>query len=454
MPFGRSAGLSASMALFLSAGLAWAQNASGVVAQPAGPSAVATTPADPLLDQVERAIEINSHRYLRANYNSPWQIFHGIVAYRRQFMLQVGDQRMPAIDWIATADARFHNLPWILITQHGAKFHPYSGVPKAFEGHPSQSLALLSESHLPTDFKFKVSGREVTIAQMLNNSMMEVNTREETTWVLWALINYMPVDKQWVNQWGEPWSIERLVQIEVAADTPNRPCGGNHNLFVLCRARDKFLKSGQPLRGVWLEADQKIRTYTEYARSMQNRDGSFSSNFYKGPGHTTDMNSRFNTTGHTLEFLSVALPDQRLSEMWVRNAVNILSWELIQAKSASPDPGPLYHSLNALINYRDRVQPKPAAPEVAQTPEPSPAPTSVKSPPAESPAPQTATAASTTPGLLAPTAIQVAKPVATVAAPVIRPQAATDPTAPTLVLPAIGPETSGPVSALEPANRW
>jgi hypothetical protein len=359
-------------------------------------------------------------------------------------MLQVGDQRIPAIEWIATADARYHNLPWILVTQHGAKFHPYSGIPKAFEGHPSQSLALLSESHLPTDFKFKVSGREVTIADMLQNSMMEVNTREETTWVLWALINYMPIDKQWVNQYGEPWSIERLVQLEVAAHTPSRPCGGNHNLFVLCRARDKYLKTGLPLRGVWLEADQKIKLYAEYARSMQNRDGTFSSEFYKGPGLSNQMDPRFNTTGHTLEFLSIALPEERLKEQWVRNAVNILSWELIQTKQASPDPGPLYHSLNALMNYRDRVRPKTTPTEIAQTPTPQPD-TKTAPPP------------STTPALLSPGLAAVAKPATTsVVAPklIITPADPTAPRLPGLDVPAaIKADDHTPVSALEPANR-
>jgi len=411
----------------------WAQSAAAAVEstnRTSQQTAAATTttspapagaPADPLLDQVDKAIEVNSHRYLRANYNSPWQIFHGIVAYRQGFTLQVGDKRMPAIDWIATADARYHNLPWIVVTPHGAKFHPYSGVPKAFEGHQFQSLALLSESHLPTDFKFKVGTRDVTLADMLQTTMMEFNPREETTWVLWALINYVPVDKQWVNQHGEAWSIERLVQMEVAAHTPTRPCGGNHNLFVLCRARDKYLNTGQPLRGVWLEADQKIKMYMEYARTMQNRDGSFSSKSYAGPGFTTDMNERFNTTGHTMEFLSIALPEQRLKEQWVRNAVNILSWELIQTKQASPDPGPLYHSLNALMNYRNRLRPPAAPAEVAQAPV----------------TPGIAKIEKTAPALLTPGVATIAKP------------AAGDPTAPRLP----GSDASGPVSALQPANR-
>lgn len=324
--------------------------------------------ADPLMVQVDEAIRVNSQRFLTANYHSPWQIFHGIVAYRKDFQLKVGEQKVSAIEWIATAEPKFDNQPLLMLSQQGPKFHPYTR-PYAFEGHPSQSLALLSESHLPVDYQFRVNGKWVTLGDLLQTTMRDVNTREETTWVLWALINYFKVDATWTNQWGQAWSIETLVQNEVAAHTPTRPCGGNHNLFALSRARDKFLKTGRPLRGVWMEADQKIKQYIEIARSMQNSDGSFSANFYKGPGFERDMNKRFNTTGHTMEFLAVGLPQERLQEPWVRNAVNVLSRELITHKKAAVDCGPLYHSLNALIIYRDRVRP-PAADQVAAADKP------------------------------------------------------------------------------------
>ncbi len=328
------------------------------------------TPAsqDPLIVQVDEAIRLNGQRYLTANYHSPWQIFHGMLAYRQDFLLKVGEQKMSAIEWIATADPRFDNLPLFDVSAEGVKFHTYTR-PYAFEGHPSQTLALLSESRLPVDFKFRASGRDVTISDLLQSSLRDVNTREETTWVLWALINYYDVDTQWTNRYGQAWNMEALVRNEVAAHTPTRPCGGNHNLFALSRARDKYVATGRPLRGVWLEADQKIRQYVEYARSMQNADGSFSSNFYKGPGYSADMNTRFNTTGHTMEFLSVGLPDNRLNEPWVRKAVDVLSKELIVHRRASVDCGPLYHSLNALKIYRDRVQPPQPQELAAVTPE-------------------------------------------------------------------------------------
>jgi len=359
--------------------LVFGEHAAFAQAQPvAATTTIAPGSEDPLLQQIDQAIKANGQRYLvpvpqagTPQPNSPWQIFHGILAYKRELLLKVGDQKVSAIDWIATSEPKFDNLPLLLVTPHGAKFHPFTRE-YAFEGHPGQSVALLSESHLPVDFEFKIGEKKVTLSDFLNNTMMEVNNREEITWVLWGLINYVKPEAQWVNQFGEPWSIEKLVQLQVDAQVVTAPCGGNHGLFALVRARDKYLASGRQLRGVWLQADNKIKQYIEIARSLQNGDGSFSSEFYKGPGYSQDMNTRFNTTGHTFEFVSVGLPDSRLNEPWVRNAATMLSRELIATRAVAVNPGPLYHSVNGLMNYRDRVRAlQPKQPDVALRPKQS-----------------------------------------------------------------------------------
>ena len=336
---------------------------------------------DPLLEQLDLAIEFTSKRYLKANEHSPWQIFHGILALKRDFQLKLGDQKVNALEWIATSEPRFDNQPLLLKTAHGGKFHPFTR-PWAFEGHPSQFLALMSQSDLPNDYSFKVGQEQITIADMVQNTMKEVNSKEEVTWVLWALQHHLKPDAQWTNQFGEPWSIEKLVQIESAAPVNGAACGGNHRLFALTRTRDKHLKLGGKLDGVWAQADLKIRQHLELARQLQNSDGSFSSKFYESPGLSNDLNIRFNTTGHTMEFLSIGLPDNRLNEPWVRNAAWVLARELIQSRQRLIDCGPLYHSLNSLMIYRERLRPRtpdslatnPA--EVASTPklEPKPVP--------------------------------------------------------------------------------
>ena len=325
----------------------------------------ATPQTDPFSELLDRAIEITSKRMLTANAHSPWQIFHNILALRQDTVLRLGDQKVNAIEWLATTEPQFDKQPWLLLTKHGAKFHSYTRI-YAFEGHPSQFLALLSHSNLPMDYQFHVQGKVVTLTDLVNNSMKEVNTAEEVTWVLWALQHFLKPDAVWVNQLNETWSIERLVQMETSAPVVGAPCGGNHRLFALTKARDKYLASGGQLRGVWYLADQKIKQHIEIARSLQNPDGSFSNEFYKGPGHTADVNKRFNTTGHTMEFLSVGLPKERLNETWVRNAVWMLSRELIINRDTKIDCGPLFHSLDALILYRDRIRQKsPSTDDVA-----------------------------------------------------------------------------------------
>jgi hypothetical protein len=327
---------------------------------------------DQFFANLDQAIEVSSRRYLTANVHSPWQIFHGLLALKQDFQLNLGNGRVNAIEWIATSDPMFDNQPLLMKTPHGGKFHAFTR-PYAFEGHPAQFLALLSQSDLPVGYTFKVGNDRITLSNIIDNTMKEVNTREEVTWVLWGLQHYLKPDAQWVNQHNEPWSIERLVQIESAAPVNGAPCGGNHRLFALTRTRDKHLKQGGKLVGVWAQADYKIRQHIEIARSMQNSDGSFSSKFYETTGYTNDLNQRFNTSGHTMEFLSIGLPDERLNEPWVRSAVTSLCNDLIVNRQRAIDCGPLYHTLNALIIYRDRALKLAPATPVVQRPGTQPA---------------------------------------------------------------------------------
>lgn len=343
------------------------QPAAEMKPQPSAAQPAVAPDSDAYLDLIDRAITVTSKRTLTANSHSPWQIFHYVLAMRTEGVLRLGNEKVNAIDWISTAEPKFDKEPWLLLTHHGAKFHPYTKK-YYFEGHPAQFLALLSHSNLPMDHKFRVQGKDVTLQDLVNNTMKEVNSKEEVTWVLWALQHFLPPDATWVNQHNEAWSIERLVQIESDAPVVKTPCGGNHRLFALTKTRDKYLQQGGKLRGVWLQADQKIRQHIELARSLQNPDGSFSSAFYGGPGHSTDVNTRFNTSGHTMEFLSISLPKERLNEPWVRSAVWTLSRELVINQNTEIDCGPLFHSLDALILYRERLRAAKAETELQKKP--------------------------------------------------------------------------------------
>ncbi|MFN0054749.1 MAG: WD40 repeat domain-containing protein [Planctomycetales bacterium] len=325
-------------------------------ARPSPANTFAPVPQDLQSDaQLDLAIDISSRRQLTANVHSPWQIFHGLLALKQDFQLKLGDGNVNAIQWISSSDSQFENQPLLRKTVHGGKFHEFTR-PYAFEGHPAQFLALLTQSDLPVDHAFKAGLEQITIGDIVNHTKKEVNNNEEVTWVLWALQHYLKPDAHWLNQHNESWSIERLVQMETTSPVVGAANGGNTRLFALTRARDKYLKHGWQLEGIWAQADQKIRQHIEIARSLQNSDGTFSTKFYEKPGHTTDIEQRLNTTGLTMEFLAIALPQERLNEPWVHSAVFALCDDLVTARQRQIDCDSFYHALNSLIIYRDRIR--------------------------------------------------------------------------------------------------
>ena len=329
---------------------------------------------DPLVELAQRAIEKTTQRHLDADKHTPWQIMHGVVALRRDFMLSRGDSMVNCIEFISDAP-QFRGEHWFQATKHGGRAHPFS-VPYAFEGHANQFLALLSPSNLPLDHEFNVDGqRTVTMADMIRNAKMTVNDKEEITWTLWFLTHYIDIDSEWTNEKGEPWSMERLVQMQTRATVTNAPCGGTHGLYAIAYARNGLHPEA---RSVCTACTiRRIRKSTVTLNWLDRyRIGMAASrrDFYKGPGQSQDFNERIKSSGHMLEWLMMGLPQQRINEPWVRRAVASISTDLIHNASQPAECGPLYHALNSLIMYRDRVMPQPSTdvvtPELAQKFEP------------------------------------------------------------------------------------
>src|SRR5690606_32191891 len=108
------------------------------------------------------------------------------------------------------------------------------------------------------------------------------------TWTLWFLTHYIDIDEEWINAAGQAWSMEELVQIQTASPVVGTACGGCHGLYAIAYARNAYLQKHGRLRGVYYQAEQKLNKHIELARTMQNYDGSFSTEFFKGTGHSRD----------------------------------------------------------------------------------------------------------------------------------------------------------------------
>ena len=121
------------------------------------------------------------------------------------------------------------------------------------------------------------------------------------------------------------------------------------------------------MRGVWLEAEYKIRKHINIARMQQNTNGTLSSNFFRGRSYEYDFNKRMASAGHVLEFLMIALPQEELQEQWVRRAIDATSRDLLNNRRAYVKCSPLYHAVNGLSIYLLRVKNNQPNTDVAES---------------------------------------------------------------------------------------
>ena len=313
---------------------------------------------------IERAIRVTSQRKLTAGVHTPWQVVHGVLAQRWDLKMAKKDnpkEEVSGIEWIM-GGAYFDGMPLWEATPYGGRGHPFTR-PYAFEGHPTQFLGYMCMADIPLDYEVQTPTKIITVRDIVNDAKMQVHTGVEITWTLWALAHYLDSDDKWFNAAGEPWSIERLVKMQVDEPVTSGACGGCHGLFALCYARNLSMQPNKPLRGVWFEADQKIKQHIALAKALQNSDGSFSSEHFKGPGYSTDFLTRITTSGHQLEWLMIAVPNSKLKEEWLRRGIANVARDLINNAHVASDCGPLFHGMHALVLYRQRTDRKYLVPQ-------------------------------------------------------------------------------------------
>jgi hypothetical protein len=287
--------------------------------------------------------------------NSFWTVFHGILGQGPTATLlnpETG-QRISALDYICIGGElrglRFIPTATGLDVQTGPLF--------VGQGHQDQFVAEMAQWGLPPDQKFLVNGQAFSFMDFIRHSQarVRVTADQELSWTILCIGQYLGTDGSWTNSAGEPLRFEDLVRYEVRAPIETAACGGTHRLFGLTWVHHLHLLHGGQEVGVWKEVADRIARYQQLARQWQHADGSFSTSFFRGPGHAADPQLRINTTGHTLEWLALSLPNAELHQAWVEAAANALALMLLDAKDSAVESGSLYHAVHGLRLYQRRA---------------------------------------------------------------------------------------------------
>lgn len=300
---------------------------------------------------VSESLKYNARRMLSSDKNSAWQIVHGVLGIGEEFQIRDASQGtiVRAVDYLCQ-EARVENRRLFYVTPHGLE--PIYGY--GAEGHPDQILAIFAQVNLPLTQSIRVDGASYTVADLVSQSQARYRRGNEGSWTLIALASYLPLNSTWTNQYGQSLSIADLVAAEATTDPSTAPRGGTHNLYALAYALGHHKASGATLTGVWRQADAKLAEHVRLVREYQNGDGSYSVNYFSGPGWSQNTKTVLYTTGHTLEWLLIYLPYAELNQPWVTKGVDALLEGFERLKSESIECGALYYACHALRLYQQR----------------------------------------------------------------------------------------------------
>ncbi len=307
-----------------------------------------------LSTRVRRVLNTYYKRQLNSRDHNPWEMMHAIIAYGVHTKIHRGGPKAPTVNAVSYLcwNGPCHGLELLYLDKNrvNARKGPY------VQGHYAQLLAILAQSRVPKDYPLRVGDRKFTIADLIETEKLTCDDGMELTFKLIAFSHYCDSDMTWKNDKGEDWDIPRLIKEELKAPIlSNAACGGTHRLTALAYAVRNRAKQGHEIDGAWLRAQKYLNDYHRYNFSLQNSDGSFSTEWFRRREARDDLDRRLQTSGHILEWFVYSLPEEQLTDPRVVKAVKYVSGILAAQPSREWEIGPLGHAIHALALYDQRV---------------------------------------------------------------------------------------------------
>jgi hypothetical protein len=307
-----------------------------------------------------------TQRGLSTSQNGAWQVLHGVLAYGKEFVVQTDAGPQKAVDYLLAGGALQGFAPRAGESFGGAP--PRRGVKvqlqpesKIGQGHRDQWLAVLVQSGLEKSDKLKTPDGDFLIGDWIRQTQYDVplNLETEFSWTLIALTSLDPTTTAWLARDGETYDVESLLDSEVQQyqmDALSGACGGTHRLIGIAMALNQRRSENNPVSGVWADAKEVIDSAVATARQNQNPDGSYSTSYFHRTGWTRDLGESLGTTGHVLEFLAIAAPNEVLRQPWVQRSALQLCDTLDACEGVDLECGVLYHALHGLAEYEKRIR--------------------------------------------------------------------------------------------------
>ncbi|MFO1066671.1 MAG: hypothetical protein U0892_22655 [Pirellulales bacterium] len=309
---------------------------------------------DPSVVRLQRRIDTCLAYYMTHPENlakrSPWAVMHAILPYGVEGEIIAGNRKVNSIGWMCY-NGVCKTQRMFQPTTSGFRTNVGAGV----QGHEGQFLAVLAQSGVPKDFPIVVGQNRYKVNDLIRYEMSNCRENSELTFQLIGFAHYLPPNQTWRDSRGQPWNVEKMVGEELDQPIVGAACGGTHRLMGLSYAVLQRQMQGQPVTGHFARADIYLNEFTTYTWTLQNPDGSFSTDWFEGRANEPNMERKVQTTGHILEWLMFRLPDSELDDPRIRKAAEFLIGQIYDHRDHEWPIGPRSHSLRALALYQQRV---------------------------------------------------------------------------------------------------
>jgi hypothetical protein len=251
--------------------------------------------------------------------------------------------------------------------------HLVARIGYGYQQHPGEFLAMLAMSRVPSTYPIRFGNDKRTVADLVEAEKLICRAGGDMSLKLIGLAFYVE-SREWKNDLGEDWSIERMVQQEIAQPVVSATDGGLNRLMGLSFVVAHRVNHALPIDGQYQRAQKYLNDFHDFALTLQNADGSWGPALFAARSTTNDAAIQLSATGRVLEWLALSLPDGRLEDPRVIRSVELVIGLLNNQRYQRNVPylptrelDALGHALHSLSLYDERVfapadvEEKPAA---------------------------------------------------------------------------------------------
>jgi hypothetical protein len=344
------------------------QDAPEAVKPPAKPTLSAQQTA--LRNRVRRVLTWYARLPVNTADNTPGEVLQFCLACGCDTEIRSGGASGSAVNGFG---ALCYNYPCagyeLLAASDGAVM---ARVGYGLQARPGEMIAAMALSGVPSDYEIRLGKKEHTVADLVEYEKKTCRPGTDLSLKLIGLSSYVDDDASWKDQLGETWSVQRVLKEELSRSPALGDCDATNHLTALAWALQRRARAGRPLEGPYEQAETELAKFEDTAFRAQNRDGSWPASFlaYRATGRNGD--GSLLASGHVLSWLAYRLPDDRLNDTRMVQAVTFVTGVLEQWSSqwnvteTSPrEISAVMHSLHGLRVYDRRFFKvrEPAKPE-------------------------------------------------------------------------------------------